>query len=278
MRQFCTATVLLLAATQAFAQLTPDQKISDFMNVAGVYAKNYGPYEWKRDAIGFDLLDIAPWLDKIRATQDDLDFYEVMVSYVASLNDAHDNYNVPSNFVARLNFGVDIYDGRLLVDTITRARLPAAEFPFLIGYELVSIDGNDAQQMLDGLLQYDVAANPRSTRRLAAALLTTRPQSLMPHAADVPEISTVVFRRPDGDLETYRIPWAKSGLPLTSIGRYITPSTLKKDRQRLRRRRPGSRCPPGVFASAAEAVELPAPRSRRERLRLAIADLRRRDA
>jgi hypothetical protein len=40
----------------------------------------------------------------------------------------------------------------------------------------------------------------------------------MPHAPDVPEISTVVFPPPDGDLETYRIPWAKSGLPLISIG------------------------------------------------------------
>src|SRR5262249_23129870 len=126
MYQFCRLTVLLLAATPAFGQLTMDQKISDFMNVAAIYDKNYGPYEWKRDSIGFDLLNIAPWLDKIRATNDDLDFYEVMVSYVAGLNDAHDSYRLPSNFTARLNFGVDIYDGKLLVDTINRTRLPAA--------------------------------------------------------------------------------------------------------------------------------------------------------
>src|SRR5262249_35666870 len=42
---------------------------------------------------------------------------------------------------------------------------------------------------------------------------------------DVPEISTVVFRRPDGQLETYRIPWTKSGLLLTSVGKYTTPHT-----------------------------------------------------
>jgi len=216
--------------TAAFGQLTMDQKISDFQNVVGVYNKNYGPYEWKRDALGFDLLDIAPWLDKIRATKNDLDFYEVMVSYVASLNDAHDFYGVPSNFVARLNFGVDLYDGKLLVDTINRTRLPVSEFPFLIGYQLESIDGMDAQVILDGLLQYEIAANPRSTRRLAAQLLTVRPQSLMPHAADVPDVSTVVFRRPDNSLEIYRIPWTKSGLPLINVGKYITP-TAGKDRQ-----------------------------------------------
>src|SRR4051794_4916364 len=104
-RAFAT---LALMATAGFGQLTLDQKISDFMNVAGIYDKNYGPYEWKRDALGFDLLDVAPWLDKIAATKSDLDFYDVMVSYVASLNDAHDVYQIPSNFIARLNFGVDI--------------------------------------------------------------------------------------------------------------------------------------------------------------------------
>jgi hypothetical protein len=213
-----------LAAATAFGQLTTDQKISDFLNVAAVYNKNYGPYEWKRDAMGFDALNIAPWIEKISATKNDLDFYEVMVSYIASLNDAHDFYTVPSNFSARLNFGVDVYDGKLIVDTINRTRLPANEFPFLIGYELVSIDGKDAQTILDGLLQYDVAANWRSTRRLAAGLLTSRPQAIMPHAPDVPEISTVIFRRPDGKFESYRIPWTKSGLPLTNVGRYITPN------------------------------------------------------
>jgi len=228
MRLFYLFTALALAASAAFGQLTVDEKVSDFLNVAGIYDKNYGPYDWKVQ-FGIDLLNVAPWLDKVRATRNDLDFYEIMVSYVANLNDAHDGYRVPSNFAARLNFGVDIYDGKLLVDTITRTRLPAAEFPFLIGYELVSIDGKDAQQILDGLLQYEIAANPRSTRRLAAQLLTIRPQSLMPHATDVPEISTVVFRRPDGRLETYRIPWTKSGLPLTSVGKYLPPTAPVPD-------------------------------------------------
>src|SRR5262249_29739306 len=90
-------------------------------------------------------------------------------------------------------------------------------------YELVSIDGQDAQKQLEELLRYSVAANPRSTRRLTAELLTIRPQVVMPHAADVPEISSVVFRRPDGRIETYRIPWSKSGLQLTTVGRYTTP-------------------------------------------------------
>ena len=223
MRLGCRLLLPSLVATLCYAQLTIDQKVSDFQALAALYAKRYGPYEWKRDALGVDLFNIAPWLAQVQATKNDLDFYEVMQQYVASLNDAHDVYQLPSTFQASLNFTVDIYDGKLLVDSINRSRLPAAEFGFVNGYELVSIDGQDSQKQLDGLLRYEIAANPRSTRRLAAQLLTIRPQVLMPHAADVPEISVVLFRRPDGGMESYRIPWAKSGLLLTNVGRYTTP-------------------------------------------------------
>lgn len=223
MRLCCRLLLFTLVATLGFAQLTMDQKSSDLQALAALYAKRYAPYEWKRDALGVDLFNIAPWLAQVQATKNDLDFYEVMLQYVASLNDAHDYYQLPSTFQASLHFTVDIYDGKLLVDYINRARLPASEFGFVTGYELVSIDGQDSQKQLDGLLRYEIAANPRSTRRLAAQHLTWRPQFLMPHAADVPEISVVLFRRPDGNMESYRIPWAKSGLLLTNVGRYTTP-------------------------------------------------------
>ncbi|HEY2104796.1 MAG TPA: hypothetical protein VGH29_03385, partial [Candidatus Binataceae bacterium] len=222
--------LLTLVATLSYAQLTVDQKVSDFQSLAALYAKRYGPYEWKRDALGVDLFNVAPWLVQVQATKNDLDFYDVMSQYVASLNDAHDVYQLPSNFRADLNFGVDIYDGKLLVDYINRSRLPAAEFGFVNGYELVSIDGQDAQKLLDGLLRYQIAANPRSTRRLAAQLLTIRPQYLMARAPEIPEISVVLFRRPDGNMETYRIPWAKSGMPLANVGRYTTPFSLASKR------------------------------------------------
>lgn len=211
--------VAILSPGLLSAQLTVDQKVADFQYLAGLYAKNYGPYEWKRDVVGFDLLDIGPWLNKVTATRNDLDFYDVMSEYVASLNDAHDTYTLPTNFVASLNFGVDIYDSVLYVDSINRTRLPASEFPFLSGYELVSIDGVAAQRILARMERYSSAANTRSTRRLAAQYITIRPQQVIPSAADVPEISTVVFRRPDGALATFRIPWTRSGLPL-NVGKY----------------------------------------------------------
>ncbi len=210
-------------AASAFAQLTVDQKIADFQQLVGLYDKNYGPYEWKRDALKFDLLKTAPWIERLKATKDDLDFYEVMVDYVASLNDAHDTYNLPSTFRASLGFSTDVYDGIVLVDSITRTRLPAANFPFQIGDELVSVDGRTAAQLLEDFRKYSILANPRSTRREAAALITVRPQSLMPHAVDLGDNATVVIRRQSGSMETYTIPWLKTGLPLRVIGPVPTP-------------------------------------------------------
>src|SRR5437899_10931680 len=66
---------LLLAITfvlPCFGQLTIDQKLSDFTDLVAAFDRNYGPYEWKRDALHFDLLDAKSWFDRISATKNDL--------------------------------------------------------------------------------------------------------------------------------------------------------------------------------------------------------------
>jgi len=79
--------------------------------VADSYANQYGPYEWKQQVQGFDLLDLRPWIDRIRHTANDIEYAQTLVDYVASLNDAHDIVNFPLNFGGDLGFTVDIYDG-----------------------------------------------------------------------------------------------------------------------------------------------------------------------
>jgi hypothetical protein len=49
---------LLFIAPSCFAQLTQEQKLTDFKALAGLYDKNYGPYEWKKEVFGFDLLQL----------------------------------------------------------------------------------------------------------------------------------------------------------------------------------------------------------------------------
>src|SRR5204863_5351791 len=107
MRNFCRLTAIAAAALfsfPSFAQLTTDQKIAEFLYVADSYNNQYGPYEWKQKVEGFDLLDLRPWVERIRRTGNDIEYAETLVDYVASLNDAHDDVSFPLNFRGNLGF------------------------------------------------------------------------------------------------------------------------------------------------------------------------------
>src|SRR6266700_1470412 len=172
--------LLSISLAGAFAQLTLDQKTADFLNLAGLYAKNYAPYEWKRDVYGFDLLNLRPWMDQVTASKDDLDFYDICVRYVAGLKSGgHDRYLLPSSFTARLNITVDLYDGKALIDSIDRTQLPARDFPFQIGE----------------LEVYGIVSSPGAARRSAVQTITIRPQQRIARVVDLGDTASVVIER-----------------------------------------------------------------------------------
>src|SRR5438105_9692716 len=120
--------LVLFASASVFAQqLTPDQKRADFLTLAAAFDKEYGPYEWKLALFGVDLLNVKPWLDRVAKTTSDLDFYEVCGEYVSSLNDTHSSFFLPSDFSANWGVNLDIYDGKVLIETINRTLLPLAK-------------------------------------------------------------------------------------------------------------------------------------------------------
>ena len=204
-----------LAATCP-GQMTTDQRINDFLNLAGLYAKNYAPYEWKRDVFGFDLMEAGPWLDRVRASRDDLEFYDICVEYVAALRcGGHDRYMLPSTFSASLGFTVDIYDNLVLIDSISR-QPPGATLR--VGDELVSVDGKPVEDLIREFEKYSVQSHPLIARRAAAAVIPGRAQNRIPRAVELGERAEVVVRRANGALETISVPWAKSGMPLTAAG------------------------------------------------------------
>src|SRR5262249_55336669 len=123
--------ILVLAALvtlpqPASAQLTADQRVLDFQNLVALYAKRYAPYDWKKQALGFDLLNISPWIARVRAATDDLEFFEIEAEYVGMFQDTHSGFSMTSSFNATLGMTVDIYDGKVLIDSINRAQLPTA--------------------------------------------------------------------------------------------------------------------------------------------------------
>lgn len=206
----------LLAALPTFAQLTPDQKTFDFQSLAGIYAKRYASVDWKLVNFNFDALDISSWLARATATASDLEFYDLMIEYVSNLHDSHDSYHLPSDFVASLGFTVDIYDGRVLIDGIVRTALPIDKYPFVVGDELLAIDGTSVADLIQQFTKYGRNGNDRSTQRTAAARMVTRPQQLMPYAVNLPDSATAQIVHAGVKLD-FVMPWRKSGTPLLQV-------------------------------------------------------------
>jgi len=225
MKIFRIAAVLGLAGLAAQAQLTRDQKLTDFNSLAGIFAKRYAPYEWKQQVFGVDALHLQPFLSRVAASRDDLEFYDICYDYISQFRDAHVQLTLASDFQASLGFSVDVYDGRVVVDEIQRAVLPRETYPFEVGDELVSLDGRTAAEWMEALARYNEAANPRATKRLSAGAITTRVQASIPSTAQLGDTATVVIRRQSGATETYTVPWLKSGTPLTIAG--PVPDTYK---------------------------------------------------
>ena len=215
----------LASAPHAQSALTASQRAADLNQLASFYGKNYAPYEWKRAVFGFDLFALQPWLREIHKA-DDLDFQEVLIDYVASLNDAHDYIAFPTLYAVSLGLSVDIYDGRVLIDAINRTTLPANVYTFLVGDELVSVDGQPVAQLIQSFHKYAISANQRSTDRTAASRIVSRNQQIMPHIPELGDSASVVIRQNTG-LTTYTIPWSKIGIPLASQGPVPSPGRWK---------------------------------------------------
>ena len=222
MRRFAVAVLLLtVSVTTTYTQdaLTKDQRIEDLTQLANFYAKNYAPYEWKIQTQDFDLLRLTPWLNRVRHA-DDLEFHERLIEYVASLNDAHDLIAFPTTFSASLPMNVDIYDGKVLIEALNPTVFPGAQR----GDELVAIDGRPVQSLIASFRKYAIAANRRSTDRVAASRLVSRSQQIMPHISDLGDTAKVAIRlAATGAITTYVVPWSKIGIPVTSQGPVPSP-------------------------------------------------------
>jgi C-terminal processing protease CtpA/Prc len=221
MLRILIAAFLILFSDALFGQMTVDQRVNDFQQLGALMSRRYSLVEWKANAFQYDVLDLRPWLERVRAAKDDLEFYEICTEYIARLQDGHSAFLMPSVFSATLGFEVDLVnDDKIIVDSITRTRLPLEKYPFEPGDELVSIDGKQAKDILATLKPLFGSGNTRSASRFAAQFLTIRYQGYIPRAAEhIGENAQVVIRRrASGAEETYTIPWLKSGVPFQTVG------------------------------------------------------------
>ncbi|MCX6597524.1 MAG: S41 family peptidase [Acidobacteria bacterium] len=209
---------LMVSALPAAAQLTTEQRVQDFQQLTSLYARYYAPAQWKAVALGRNIFDVAPYIQRVRAAKSDLEYLEICGEWVISLRDGHSEFDVNSDFQIYLGFDVDLYDGKYLIDFVDRRAYPVARFPFTTGDELVSIDGRPAAALAKDLNRLVGLANDRGDARWAGYLLTFRPQAYFPRAPEMPEQSTVVIRRAEtGAEESYQLRWSRFGTPLLNL-------------------------------------------------------------
>jgi hypothetical protein len=216
MRALVLGSFLLFAApVVSLAQMTMQQRVDDFNYLTALLNRNYAPYEWKRQVFGFDLLETKPWIERVRAARTDAEFYDICIEYIGNLNDYYTYLDLPSDFEAYLGFTGDLYDNKLIVESIDRTQLPSSRYNIALGDEVISIDGRSVESLLNEYGKFVIDSNPKSTRRAAADFLTYRLQRYMPRAAEIGETSRVeILKASDGSTVTLNLPWSVLGTPM----------------------------------------------------------------
>lgn len=216
---------LLFAVVPLSAQITAEQRLFDFQHLANLFAKRYGPYEWKRDKVKTDLYDVSPWLARVRNAKDDMETLEIMSEYVASLEDTHSQFRISSTFSVSIPLAADIYEGKVLIDGLNRAAFPVTQVPIQIGDEVVSLDDKPVAEVIASLAKLQGWANRRARDRNSASYLFFRPQSLFPRAHETGPSLKLEIAHQTGGTAVYTIPWTRTGTPITRIGPVISPRT-----------------------------------------------------
>jgi C-terminal processing protease CtpA/Prc len=220
---FVLAAAMGLASAPAYAELTRDQRVHEFENLTGLYARTYAPTVWKRQLLGVDVFDVGPWFEAVRNAKSDLEYMEICLKYVATFRDTHTNFFWQTNYSLDSGLLVDLFDGKVLVEFIDRSLLPASSYPIFAGDEIVAIDGKPVAQIMDEFLPLLAEASDRFRRRNAANYLTYRPQGAFPRVVDMAPESVFQIKQPNGRVTSYTITWDKFGYPVRQLGTVAQP-------------------------------------------------------
>lgn len=206
---------ILLIASEAGADLTRDQRISDARTMISLFENNYAPVLWKAEYLGIDLEDLTSALMGEAYRQDigDEDFYAAMARVSGGVKDTHNWLIIPSTYSAYLGFSCDYIEGRYLIRYVNRETLPADKFPFYKGDELVSIDGQSAEEIIADLAQYSSEGSELAERRFLAGNLTYRDQRRFPYIP-TGEATVEIFSQQQNRTDAVTIEWQPYGSPL----------------------------------------------------------------
>jgi len=207
----------LLFESVAFGrELTYSEKLSDLDQIVSIMKSGYGPLQYKKAELGIDIdLLRNEYADKLRASRTNREFYYLLVEFVAEFRDSHFGASLPTKHGATLPFSTDLIRGKVLIDSINRAKLDEKRFPFVVGDEIIEINGEPVGLVLDRFQKQVGAGNPLTARRKAAMRLTVRQGKWVP----VPN-GSVIFKIRHGSseiVESVKLNWEVTGAPIDEM-------------------------------------------------------------
>lgn len=200
------------------AGLTHEQRTNDAVMIADLFEHQYGPMTWKEEFLGFDHGEaVDAFLENVSLAESDEDFFTAILLYLSSFKDGHVSCTFPSTYLTELGFDVDDIDGHVIVTRIFRDLLSKDEFPFVVGDELIAIDGIDVNELRAQLSLISTTGSAKADARWSAWLLTWRPQRML---GTIPTGNSSVTIAPHGGsaTQTTTLQWRETGLPLAPIG------------------------------------------------------------
>ncbi len=108
MMKFLFAFILLMP--MAFARpLNVTQKISDLDELIAQINVGYGPLQYKKSLLGTDVQSLrGKYVEEIKNTKNNSEFYYLMVRFVAEFQDSHFRASLPTDLVTSLGFSTDL--------------------------------------------------------------------------------------------------------------------------------------------------------------------------
>lgn len=209
--------ILVLATTQSSMAMSSEQRLADFGQLVNIVERYYGPLQWKKTTINLDFKAVTEeFRGKVARAQNDAEFYRLLAQFISQLKDAHVSPVIPSTYRASLGFVCDLIEGKVLVETVNRLRLPEMLFPFNKGDQLLAIGGVPVNQAMAELMKVGDTGFDLSAKRIAAARLTSRRES---NGLEVPKGVTTITILPKGAAQpiTVTATWILAGTPLVEL-------------------------------------------------------------
>lgn len=207
MTKLMTMTAMLCFSVCSFAQSLEQKKMIRFIDsMADVYDSMYAPALWKKEFASWSLqLQVLKAKEQILAKEiSHSDYHKIVNQFILSMKDYHVSVQFFATESSSLPFMIRGAEGRYFFVYIDRDTLPESEFPFELGDELLSLNGESISQIIKKLVSTMGGNTPETDQALAEMTVSRRRAS---RGQQVEQGPVELLIKKDGKELTHQLIW-----------------------------------------------------------------------